>query len=115
LTDLTHEIDVTVEETDFDSTPVVITHHRDTIYIDGKIEQDYRFLNYTFECATGTQSARVYFDDPWEVSILEPILQDGMSALDPEFVRYLKRRFNIIKQLGGPEGYTVLWQAKSGQ
>jgi hypothetical protein len=111
LTDLTHEIDVTVEDTDNETAPVVISHHRDTIYIDGKKDQDYRFLNYTFSSAAGIQSARAYFDDPWEIFILEPIFKDGMCELDPEFMRYLKRRFNIIKQLGGPEGHTVLWQA----
>jgi hypothetical protein len=87
--------------------PRSIRHARDTITIDGKIDQDYRFLVYTFDGADGEIIARAYFDQPWEVSILAPTEK---TKIDPPVMRYLQRRFRIIKQLGGPEGFEVIWR-----
>ncbi len=82
--------------------PLSIIHARDTIIIDGRVEQDYRFLVYTFE---GGAAARMYLDDPWEVSITAPI--DGPPPAP--VMAYLQRRFAVIKQLGGEEGYRIIW------
>jgi hypothetical protein len=57
--------------TDDDNLPLSITHSRDIIAFGGKIEQDYRFLNYRFRAADGDNVARATLDDIWEVSILE--------------------------------------------
>jgi hypothetical protein len=92
---------------DDDALPQSITHSRDTIIIDGTIDQDYRFLDYRFE---GGVEARMYLDDSWEVSITAPI-----EGLPPAPVMaYLQRRFAVIKQLGGPDGYRILWE-KAGR
>jgi hypothetical protein len=91
-----------------DDLPIAITHSRDTIAFGGVVEQDYRFLTYRFAASDGSEvDARVYFDDPWEVSILAPA--DGFT-IDAPIMRYLQNRFDVIKQLGGPEGYTIVWQ-----
>jgi hypothetical protein len=91
---------------DDDALPLSIVHSRDLIVIDGKIHQDYRFLVYTFE---GGAEARMYLDDAWEVSITAP-----MEGLPPAPVMaYLQRRFAVIKQLGGPDGYRIIWAKAS--
>jgi hypothetical protein len=98
------DIQIRDEGTDDDDLPLSIIHSRDTIIIDGKVDQDYRFINYKF---AGGVEARAYLDDIWEVSILAPA--DG-HAIDASVMAYLQRRFNVIKQLGGPEGYTIIWE-----
>jgi hypothetical protein len=92
--------------TDDDDLPLSITHSRDMIFFDGKLEQDYRFLIYRFAAPDGVISARVYLDDMWQVSITEPL---HIPALPDDVAAYLKKRFNVIKQLGGPEGYRIIW------
>jgi hypothetical protein len=87
---------------DDDAMPLSIVHSRDTILIDGKVDQDYRFLVYRFE---GGVEARMYLDDVWEVSITAPI--DG--AVPAPVMAYLQRRFAVIKQLGGVDGYRIIW------
>ncbi len=103
--------DSTVEwdTTNDDDLPISIKHQRDTIIIDGKVDQDYRFLTYRFAASEGEIEARAYLDDIWEVSITAPI---DLPALPDDVLAYLQRRFRLIKQLGGPEGYRTLWQVK---
>jgi hypothetical protein len=93
--------------TEDDDLPISITHSRDTIMFGGKLEQDYRFLNYRFPGPSGDIVARVYFDDVWEVSITEPM---GPQTLPDDVMAYLQSRFREIKQLGGPNGYTTIWR-----
>jgi hypothetical protein len=88
--------------TEDDDLPLSITHSRDTIAFDGKIEQDYRFLNYRFKGRNGDVIARMYLDDPWTVSIIEPM---NCETLDADILAYLQRRFNLIRCYGGPDGY----------
>ncbi len=90
-----------------DDLPLAIRHHRDTIIIDGKIEQDYRFLIYRFAAEGGEIEALAYLDDVWEVSIIAPI---DLITLPTNISAYLQKRFNVIKQLGGPDGYRIIWQ-----
>jgi hypothetical protein len=94
-------------QTDDDDLPIAITHSRDTIMFGGKLEQDYRFLNYRFRGAVGEIVARVYLDDVWEVSITAPT---DVAALPEDVMAYLQKRFRVIKQLGGSDGYHVIWR-----
>jgi hypothetical protein len=91
-----------------DDLPVSIIHSRDTIVFGGNVEQDYRFLDYRFRAPDGEIVARVYLDDVWEVSIIEPI--DGATLPDDVF-QYLKSRFRVITLTGGPDGDRTLWRA----
>jgi hypothetical protein len=93
--------------TEDDDLPLSITHSRDTIVVGGKLEQDYRFLNYRFRGTAGEIVARVYLDDVWEVSITEPM---NLLELPPDVSDYLQKRFRVIKQLGGPDGYRTIWR-----
>jgi hypothetical protein len=100
------EIDSAPEDDDL---PLSITHHRDIIAFGGSVEQDYRFLVYRFASEHGEIEARTYLDDIWEVSITSPI---DLSALPPDVEAYLRHRFNVIQQMGGPDGYRVIWRRK---
>jgi hypothetical protein len=91
---------------DDDALPVSIRHSRDQVIIEGEIHQDYNFLVYSFGGDGGEVTARTYLDNIWEVSILSPLFGE---MVDPAVLRYLQRRFGVIKQLGGPEGYIVIW------
>jgi hypothetical protein len=93
--------------TDDDNLPLSITHSRDMIIFGGKLEQDYRFLDYRFPADSGEIKARAYLDDIWEVSITEPV---DLDMLPEDVFAYLQKRFNIIKQLGGPDGYRIIWR-----
>ena len=95
------------ETTDDDDLPISIRHQRDTIIDDGKLEQDYRFLTYRFAAADGEIEARAYLDDIWQVSITAPI---DLPSLPVDVLAYLQRRFRVIKQLGGQDGYRVISQ-----
>lgn len=102
------DLNIQSETTDDDDLPVSIKHQRDTIVIDGKLEQDYRFLTYRFAADDGELEARAYLDDIWEVSITAPI---DLPVVPADVLAYLQKRFSVIKQLGGMDGYRVLWQA----
>jgi hypothetical protein len=90
-----------------DDLPLSIVHSRDTIIFGGEVAQDYRFLVYRFRGPSGDIIARAYLDDIWEVSI--PVL-GGPASLPADVMAYLQRRFNVIKMLGGPDGYMTIWQ-----
>jgi hypothetical protein len=88
---------------------VVIEHHRDVIAFGGKVAQDYRYLTYTFSNKEGNVEATTYLDDVWNCSITVP----GYPAPIPDdIMHYLQRRFNVIAQLGGSNGYVELWKKK---
>jgi hypothetical protein len=98
---------VTNETADDDDLPLSILHQRDSIIINGKMDQDYRFLSYRFAAENGEIEARAYLDDIWEVSIIAPI---DIPVLPTDVMAYLQKRFNVIKKLGGPEGYRIMWE-----
>ncbi len=98
---------VTDFETTDDDLPISIQHLRDIMIVDGKVEYDYRYLTYCFAAADGEIEARTYLDDIWEVSITAPI---DLPSLPADVLAYLQRRFRLIKQLGGPDGYRIMWQ-----
>jgi hypothetical protein len=91
---------------DDDALAVSIRHSRDQVIIEGELHQDYNFLVYCCGGDGGEVTARTYLDNIWEVSILSPLFGE---MVDPAVLRYLQRRFGVIKQLGGPEGYIVIW------
>ncbi len=93
--------------TDDDDLPLSITHSRDMIIFGGKLEQDYHFLIYRFHSSNGDVLARMYLDDIQQVSVF-PAVKDG--AIDDPIMAYLQKRFNRIKKLGGPKGYTLIWE-----
>jgi hypothetical protein len=93
-----------------DDLPISIVHSRDVICFDGKVEQDYRFLTYRFKENDAEIVARVYFDDPWRISITAPMFD---APIPDEVLLYMKRRFRIITQLGGADGYAEIWSEKS--
>jgi hypothetical protein len=101
-----------IDTADDNDLPASITHERDTIIFDDVVEQDYRFLVYRFKGRSGEIVARMYLDDPWTVSVTEPI---DWVADDAAVLEYLKRRFNVIRQLGGPDGYRDIWCKKCRQ
>jgi hypothetical protein len=91
---------------DDDDLPIAITHSRDRVIFDGKVEQDYQFLTYRFKSRDGEIRARTYLDEPWTVSITEPM---DCESLDADILAYLQKRFNLIRRLGGPDGYIDMW------
>jgi hypothetical protein len=92
--------------TDDDELPLSITHSRDTIIFDGKVEQDYRFLDYRFKVDGCDVEARMYLDEPWTVSISAPF--DG-TPIPVVVMAYLRKRFNIVR-LAGSDGYDEIWK-----
>jgi hypothetical protein len=103
------DMEVTSETDNDDGLPLSILHQRDTIIAGGTIVQDYRFLTYRFAAKEEEIKARAYLDNIWEVSIIEPI---DLPALPADVLAYLQKRFDVIKQLGGPEGYRTIWEKK---
>jgi hypothetical protein len=86
---------------------VVIEHHRDVIAFDGRVEQDYRYLNYKFAHKECPVEATTYLDDVWICSVTVP----PYPALIPQAVlHYLQQRFNVIRQLGGSSGHVEIWK-----
>jgi hypothetical protein len=96
--------------TDDDHLPLSITHARDIIAFAGKVEQDYRFLTYRFKAEPEEIEARMYLDDPWAVSIVSPI--DNVT-IPHDVLAYLQKRFRLIRQPGGPDGYIEVWSKPS--
>ena len=98
--------------------PTLIEHKVDEIIIEGEIEQSYNFVDYWFDCAVGRMRARAYLDRAHEASIYPPMLM--VHGKPPQFledwmtreavIRYLSRRFLVIKELG-PQGYEHIWMA----
>jgi hypothetical protein len=88
---------------------VIISHHRDKLVFGGKVEQDYRFINYEFETPAGNISATMYLDDAHCVRITAPVYSQPIP--EPVF-QYLSRRFQTIEQLGSSNGYVQIWKAK---
>jgi hypothetical protein len=88
---------------------VTISHHRDKLVFGGKVEQDYRFINYEFETPAGNVAATMYLDDTQCVRITAPVYSQPIPGA---VMHYLSRRFQTIEQLGGGNGYVQIWKAK---
>jgi hypothetical protein len=90
-----------------DDLPISIILSRDAIIFDDKLEQDYWFLTYRFRCPSGDILTRVYLNDVWEVSITEPT---EVTLPTQTVIAHLQKHFRLIKQLGGANGYYVIWR-----
>jgi hypothetical protein len=88
---------------------VKIAHHRDKLVFGGKVEQDYRFVTYSFTGKAGNVHATMYLDDTRRIRITEPIYS---QPIPEPVMHYLSRRFQIIEQLGGSNGYVQIWKEK---
>jgi hypothetical protein len=88
---------------------VVIEHHRDVIAFGGKVQQDYRYLNYKFTHKKGDVEATTYLDDVWNCSITLPLYP---APISDDIMHYLQQRFKVISQLGGSQGYVEIWKKK---
>jgi hypothetical protein len=88
---------------------VMIEHHRDTLAFGGKVEQDYRYLNYKFTHKSGDVEATTYLDDVWTCTIKVPVYP---APIPDEIMHYLQQRFNDVQQLGGSNGRVEIWKKK---
>jgi hypothetical protein len=52
----------------------------------------------------------MHLDEPWIVSIAAPM---HCETLDADILAYLQKRFNLIRRLGGPDGYIHMWAKPS--
>lgn len=101
--------------TDDEVSPTKITHSRDIIYIDGRLEQDYNFIDYIFEDGLNAITARYYLDEN-EIKISFPDETPTFSSAElaaahikPAILLYFKKRFRTISIVTS-EGYETLWK-----
>jgi hypothetical protein len=100
------------EDDDADGAPNSIQHNTDYMIFDGRSPDFYyNFLEYNWETENGLVSARAYLDDIQEVSIFADDLTREMldEARFSPIIRYLQRRYRVIKMFGAPEGYEVVY------
>lgn len=96
-------------------TPTSIEHKVDVIARGGQIEQYYNFIDYHFELADAYYRARTYIDEIDRVALYGPFeARKGVEPSAPstkhdEVLRYLKRRFLRIDELG-QSGYETIWR-----
>jgi hypothetical protein len=100
------------DDDDADGAPNSIEHNTDYMVFEGSApEFYYNFLEYKWETAGGLVNARAYLDDIQEVSIFADDLT--LERLNEErfapIIRYLQRRFRVIKMFGAPDGYEVVY------
>lgn len=90
--------------------PVSIEHQVDEIWIEGRLEQRYNFIDYRFVVGEDRYRARTYLDDASEAAVFGPSDAAGQSTgetVDPRVLAYLRRRFAVLKRLGA-SGYEPL-------
>jgi hypothetical protein len=100
------------EDSDDDGEPNSIEHNTDYMVFEGNApEFYYNFLEYKWEPDGGLVSARAYLDDIQEVSIFADDLTLEMlnEARFAPIIRYLQRRFRVIKLFGATDGYVVVY------
>ncbi len=85
--------------------PTQIEHLIDEIWVDGRLEQYYNFLDYHFEAEGAYCRARAYVDDFREITLFGPFEKRGSIAavVAPDFAAdvgsYLERPFLQIRRL----------------
>lgn len=98
--------------------PTAIRHEVDEIVTDGELLQRYNFIEYEFEEDGAFCRARSYIDSIGEVAVFGPFISRGdlrpipAEGLENNVLDYLKRRFDLIKELG-ESGYVTVW-SRSG-
>jgi hypothetical protein len=104
-------------ETVGDIEPTKISHHRDVMYIDGQLAQDYNFIDYVFGSGEKQINARFYLDEV-EVKIgltegaqLYSSAKAAGEHLDPKILLYFQKRFRSIAIITS-NGYETLWKRK---
>jgi hypothetical protein len=98
------------EDDDADGAPDAITHGVDYMLTAPKTaEFYYNFLVYTWTIAGETVTARAYLDDIAEVAVFLPAHRLDEPAFAPP-LRYLMRRYRVIKTFGGGETYKVAYR-----
>jgi hypothetical protein len=101
-----------------DIEPTKISHHRDVIYIDGRLEQDYNFIDYVFGNGPSQVSARFYLDEvEVKIGLTEgaKVYSSAKAAgehLDPKILLYFQKRFRSIAIITS-NGYETLWKRKA--
>lgn len=101
------------EDDDEDGAPASITHGVDYMHEDCEnLMFYYNFLTYVWQVDDLALSARAYLDDILEVSMMgEGLSIDRLQ--EPQFapiIRYLQRRFRVIKVFGGEGTYAGSYQ-----
>jgi hypothetical protein len=100
--------------TDDEDLPYKITHNRDIIYHEGKLEQNYNFIDYYFGDASDPLRARAYMDEN-EAKIILPetttipeTLSAARAQVDIAVLQYLQKRYRQISIMTA-QGYEYLW------
>jgi hypothetical protein len=99
--------------TDGDIGPTKISHNRDLISMDSRLEQDYNFIDYVFGSGEGAVTARHYLGD-WDVKIDRPMSSAAAAdavaeaqKIDPAILGYFQKRFRSISIMI-KQGYEAL-------
>jgi hypothetical protein len=111
--------DLPPEDDSDDGAPLKIEHGVDYMFASPKtLEFIYNYINYTWKIGAETITARAYLDDIDDVSLFAEV--DGVSTfMTPdkleaaEFqstLRYLQRRYRVIKTFGGDGTYVVAYK-----
>ncbi len=111
--------DLPPEDDSYDGAPLTIEHGVDYMLATPKtLEFMYNYINYSWKIGVETVTARAYLDDINEVSLFAEA--DGVSTLMTpdkleavEFqpaLRYLQRRYRVIKTFGGDGTYRVAYK-----
>ena len=101
-------------DTEGEAAPFLITHNRDEIRQGAQLQQDYNFIDYWFGNPAFPVRARHYLRaDGVSVSLpagdgQQWTLEAARSALPPEILCYLQKRFDRIEILV-EDGYAELW------
>jgi hypothetical protein len=96
--------------------PTAIEHNVDVVAPAGQLQQYYNFIDYHFELADAYYRARTYIDEIDSASLYGPFKartsfeSSSPSVHHDEVLRYLKRRFLEIDELG-QNGYETIWRA----
>lgn len=94
--------------------PSAIHHQVDDLRAGGELLQYYNYIVYEFERDGIVCRARAYLDTVDEVALLGQLSGSGdhckipKSAFRDDVLRYFKRRFRRITELG-EEGYLTIW------
>ena len=97
--------------------PSAIRHQVDEIHDEGRLQEQYNFIEYDFEQDGAYCWARTYVDTIGEVVIFGPFAgRDDLRPVDAPRLRdavldYLKRRFEKIDELGDT-GYVRIWRRR---
>jgi hypothetical protein len=102
--------------TEADLEPFKITHNRDILYLEGRLQQDYNFIDYYFGVEGDPLTARYYLGDedvkitPSPTNDIPGNIDVASALIDPAVLSYFQKRFRQISVMTS-EGYEPLWSA----